>query len=38
MLGGARNRGGGFGGGGFGWGGRMPGSFGGQGTRVRMRF
>jgi hypothetical protein len=41
MLGGARGgqggSGGGFGGG-FGWGGRIPGSFGGPGTRVRVRF
>ncbi|HEY2794250.1 MAG TPA: TPM domain-containing protein, partial [Micromonosporaceae bacterium] len=37
MLGGGRSRGG-FGGGGFGWGGMVPGSFGGPGTRVRMRF
>jgi hypothetical protein len=29
---------GGFSGGGFGWGGRIPGSFGGPGTRVRVRF
>jgi hypothetical protein len=41
VLGGGRGRGGGFGGLGgtaFGWGGRMPGSFGGPGTRVRFRI
>jgi hypothetical protein len=37
LGGGGRSRGGGFGGAGFGWGGRMPGSFGGPGTRVRYR-
>jgi hypothetical protein len=36
MLGGGRGRSG--GGTGFGWGGRVPGSFGGPGTRVRFRI